>query len=138
MKESIHDFHFQIVEELFGKGAIPENVRGLFAELEGKLGILPSKDYDFEYDQLICYGELLSTSIIADYLDSIQKNVQWVDIRKCLKTNKQYREAIVDWAWSGKLIKETFDFTSHALYITQGFIGSTDEGFSTSLGRGRV
>ena len=85
VKESIHDFHFQIVEELFGKGAIPENVRGLFAELEGKLGILPSKDYDFEYDQLICYGELLSTSIIADYLDSIQKNAQWVDIRKCLK-----------------------------------------------------
>ena len=45
------------------------------------------------------------------------------------QTNKQYREAIVDWAWSGKLIKETFDFTSHALYITQGLLGQQMKGF---------
>ncbi len=127
--------HLEIVDQLFGDKGIPDTVSGLFAELENKLKKSPSLDYDFEYDQIICYGELVSTQIVSEYLNSIGTENQWIDIRNCLRTDDRYRDATVDWELTEELVPEIFNFENQRIYLTQGFIGSTITSLTTTLGR---
>ncbi|NOY95715.1 MAG: aspartate kinase [Chlorobi bacterium] len=129
-------FHLNICIELFGsEERVPGKINSLFRELEAHLQEPPSRHYDYEYDQLICYGELLSTTIISCYLNETGIANNWVDIRTCLKTDDTYREAKVNWDDTNLLVSESFNFVDTNLYLTQGFIGSTIENSSTSLGR---
>ena len=129
------NYHIEIIGDLFGEKGMPQGVYELFTELEHKLNSRPSYDFNFEYDQIICFGELISTRIVSDYITATgQKNV-WIDIRNCLKTDDTFRDARVDWEWTGQLIREEFTFSDTSLYITQGFIGSTTTNLTTTLGR---
>ena len=129
------NYHIEIIGDLFGEKGMPQGVYELFTELEHKLNSRPSYDFNFEYDQIICFGELISTRIVSDYITATgQKNV-WIDIRNCLKTDDTFRDAHVDWEWTGQLIREEFSFSDTSLYITQGFIGSTTTNLTTTLGR---
>lgn len=130
----IEEYHFEIIDELFNE-EIPQAVIELFDNLKNKLKSYPSLDSNYEYDQIICYGELISTSIVSIYMNSISLNNKWIDIRKMLKTNDQFRNAKVDWNLSDKLIKKELDFTDVNLYVTQGFIGSTIKNLTTTIGR---
>ncbi len=107
--------HLSITESLFEEKGTPEKVLAQFAELEGKLHKNPSLDYNFEYDQIIGFGELVSSN--------------------CLRTNDMYRDATVDWELTGALVPEVFNFETTRMYITQGFIGSTTTNLTTTLGR---
>ncbi|NQU86575.1 MAG: aspartate kinase [Mariniphaga sp.] len=128
------NYHSEITSDLFGDTEQPD-VLELYSELEKKLNKNPTTDINYEYDQIICFGELLSTTIISHYLNSININNNWIDIRNCLKTDRKYREANVDWGESEILINNEFNFNNSQRYITQGFIGSDKNGISTSLGR---
>lgn len=127
--------HLEITDQLFAGKGTPDSVSGLFAELEGKLKKSPSLDYDFEYDQIICYGELVSTQIVSEYLNSTGIENQWIDIRNCLRTDDRYRDATVDWELTEELVPEIFNFENQRIYLTQGFIGSTITSLTTTLGR---
>ena len=129
------DYHLEIMEGLFQEKGMPQGVYELFNELEHKLKTRPSYDYNFEYDQIICYGELISTRIVSDYLNAAGLSNQWKDIRQSLKTNDTFRDAKVDWEWTDELIKEDFNFSDTRMYITQGFMGSTVTNMTTTLGR---
>lgn len=132
----IYTYHYNIVRELFPKGhQVYEKLDSLFAQLKIKLERGPSLNYNFEYDQIVCYGELLSTTIIADYLCQMAQPTTWVDIRKYLKTDENYREAIVDFELSINLSKEVFKHAPKHYYVTQGFIGSSRNNITTTLGR---
>lgn len=133
--EEFRKYHLGIIEDLFGEQGMPQAVYELFLELEHKLKTRPSFDYNFEYDQIICYGELLSTRIVSDYLNAAGLNNKWTDIRTSLKTNDTFRDAKVDWEWSEELIREDFNFADTQVYLTQGFIGSTTTNMTTTLGR---
>lgn len=133
--QEFKNYHLLIVEELFGEKGMPQGVYELFGELETKLQKAPSHDYNFEYDQIICFGELISTRIVSDYMNAVDCKNNWIDIRSFLKTDDTFRDAKVDWEWTDKLIKTEFTFSDTKLYITQGFIGSTTTNLSTSLGR---
>ncbi len=133
--ENFKSYHIQILGELFGEEGMPQNVYQLFTELEQKLNSRPSYDYNYEYDQIICFGELLSTQIVSDYLNASGLKNTWIDIRTCLKTDDTFRDAKVNWEWTEELIKEEFNFSGTNLYITQGFIGSTKTSLTTTLGR---
>ncbi len=128
-------YHLQIIENLFGGKGMPQGVYELFTELEHKLNTRPSYDYNFEYDQIICFGELISTRIVSDYLNAAGHANRWMDIRNSLKTDDTYRDAKVDWEWTDELIKSDFDFAGNSVYITQGFMGSTTTNMTTTLGR---
>lgn len=127
--------HLAITENLFGEKGTPEPVLAQFTELEGKLRKNPSFDYDFEYDQIIGFGELVSSVILSEYLNFAGIRNEWVDIRNCIKTDDRYRDATIDWEWTGELVPEVFSFENQRLYITQGFIGSTTTNLTTTLGR---
>lgn len=129
------EFHTEITKGLFGENGTPESITLIFMEFETKLIKVPSFDYNFEYDQIICFGELLSTQILSEYLNFVNILNKWIDIRDCLKTDDLYRDASVDWEWTEELAGSIFQFKTEKLYITQGFIGSTTTNLTTTLGR---
>jgi aspartate kinase len=129
------NYHLHISEELFGKGETPGSVLSLFRKLDDKLNEIPSLDYNFEYDQIVSFGELVSTRIISEFLNKTGLPNRWIDIRSCLRTDNKYRDASVDLELTETLCRETFNFQDYGLYITQGFIGSTSENLTTTLGR---
>jgi aspartate kinase len=129
------NYHDEICAQLFTDGKTPDLLVEQMNELEEKLERSPSLDYNFEYDQIICFGELTSTSIISEFLKASGKINQWVDARTVIRTDDLYRDANIDWALTEEFCNETFTFTDNNLYITQGFIGSTPSNLTTTLGR---
>lgn len=132
----VKDYHYNIIKNLFPEtDGVYTDIGHLFGKLEEKLSDEPSLFYNYEYDQIVCYGELISTKIVANYLRTLGLKVKWMDIRKYLKTDNNYREAKINYELSDKLINESFTFEDAKIYITQGFIGSTINNLSTTLGR---
>ena len=129
--------HLEVVNGLFeNKGhKVFADVEELFGTMADRLAKEPTLNYDFDYDQLICFGELLSTTIIAHFLNTSKVKTRWMDIRRSLKTNNTWREARVDWELSNQLVNEHFTFQGERILITQGFLGSTINDQTTSLGR---
>ena len=130
----VRDFHIAIVESLFleKKQPILFEVELLFGQLSGFLAINKSIDYNFIYDQIVGYGELLSTKIIGNYLNNVGIITKWIDVRDFIKTDGNYRNASVNWEQTSANI-QTLD--TQNLYITQGFLGSNTKDKTTTLGR---
>jgi aspartate kinase len=134
--ENIYSYHSGVVEELFTSGNSAGNkIDKSFTKLKEYLQSEKKSEYDFEYDQVVSFGEIWSTIIIAEYLRKTGLKTEWIDIRKYLITDNRYRDANVLWSESTDRIKAVFDFKKTPLYLTQGFIGGTADGNSTTLGR---
>ncbi len=141
--QEIITYHQEIILTLFPDKNHPVhfNTDLLFGELEGHLNTPPVLDYDFDYDQVVSFGELISTTIISEFLISEGFNCKWFDVRELIQTNNTWREGKVNWDITGSQIRErvaTFlndsDITP-AFALTQGFLGSTADGATTTLGR---
>ncbi len=135
--KKLKDYHLEVVRGLFEEDSHPafKAVENLFDELGKRLDKEPTLNYDYDYDQLICFGELLSTTIIHHFLNMSGLPTRWLDIRRSLKTSNQWREAKVDWELSSELVNRHFVFNGEKILITQGFLGSTINDQTTSLGR---
>ncbi|NPA37697.1 MAG: aspartate kinase [Chlorobi bacterium] len=134
--ENVKRYHINIVRELFGSGSGCESeLQKWFQKLFEKLNGAPSLNYDFEYDQIVPFGEMFSTLIVSHYLNLAGTKNKWIDIRTLLKTNEQYREAETDWELTGQLMLKHMNFNEFDIYVTQGFIGGTVNNLSTTLGR---
>lgn len=132
----IKNYHSQIIEELFSPSDdIFTQVDELFFKIEDRMHRIPSLDFDFEYDQLIGYGEILSTKIVSAYLNKMGNENEWLDVRFILRTNDKWRNAEVNWKQTELLMHEAFSFANTNIYLTQGFIGATLSNLTTSLGR---
>jgi aspartate kinase len=133
--QDVKKFHNQILLDLFENERQPvfKVVKLLFLELEQILNVNKSPDYSFVYDQIVGYGELLSTAIISHYLNEVEIKNNWLDIRSFIKTDNYYRRANVNWDATQHLI--TTAFNPLVLNITQGFLGSDANNFTTTLGR---
>ena len=130
----IEDYHKAIINDLFDKGdAIYKEIDILLGELSWFLARNTSQRYNYVYDQIICFGELLSTKIVSAYLSKIGIDNNWFDVRNYIKTDSNYRDAKVDWKLTQKIIAEKLDATK--LNITQGFIAANDTENTTTLGR---
>jgi len=97
----------------------------------------PTQNFDYEYDQIVSMGEVISTKIVSAYLNEIGITNKWIDARGIIQTDNTYREGKVDFELSESLVKSDVlpIFNSVNLIITQGFIGGTSENFTTTLGR---
>ena len=135
--EILKSYHFEIIDDLFSDKNHPvyEDINKLLGELERKLDKEPSLNFDHDYDQIICFGELLSTKIITHFLQSQKIKAAWKDVRFSIKTNSAYREARVNWEMTKELVTEHFEFGENQILITQGFLGSTIDNITTTLGR---
>jgi aspartate kinase len=130
----IEEFHKNIMDELFDKeDPIYSKVDILFSELSWFLERNTSQRYNYVYDQIICFGELLSTRIVSAYLSKIGMENNWFDVRNYIKTDSNYRDAKVNWELTERIINTKVD--SQKLNITQGFIAANDTENTTTLGR---
>lgn len=131
-------FHQSIIDDLFEDGAaISQEIERIFDHLiENYDSTLPD-NYDFEYDQIVSLGEILSTKIVTAYLYHAGFNVQWADARKLVRTDNKYREGEINWNKTEALFGANFTplFDNADILITQGFVGHTSEGLTTTLGR---
>ena len=135
----IRQKHEALMAELFdADDDVYAQVNDTIVEIEWILEDEPHDEYDYIYDQIVSVGELLSSKIVAAYLNKIGLKTNWLDARDVLKTDETWRESVVDWqttqANAQNIIKPLFTEGSKFV-ITQGFIGSTKDNNTTTLGR---
>ena len=127
-------FHVDIASDIFDNHHdVFDLIQGIIDDLLATLKRNKSTQYDFVYDQIVSYGELLSTTIVSAYLNLNGLENIYVDARELIKTDTTHRDAKVDWETTQNLIKS--NLPEHKLIITQGFIGSDVNNFTTTLGR---
>ncbi len=130
--------HEQVAEQLVpDPGSIVDSLRQLFRQLRERLSCAPSQNYDFDYDQIVSFGELLSTTLISGYLNIAGIPNTWLDARRVIRTDSTFREGRVDWETSARQIQDAVaaGFGKGRVVLTQGFIGGTAENLTTTLGR---
>ncbi|WP_068596797.1 aspartate kinase [Vaginella massiliensis] len=135
-EKKIHEieaFHLEIVKELFDdQTKINQELKIFFSDIVSFLRRNKSPNYSYVYDQVVCNGELASTRIISAYLNQTGIANTWLDVRDYLKTDNNYREGKVNWDETEKNFRT---IESGKLYVTQGFLGSDENHFTTTLGR---
>lgn len=133
--QEVRKYHNQILLDLFDdeEHDVFFAVNSHFADLEYFLRSNKSPNYNFVYDQVISYGEIVSTTIVSYYFNHQGLKSNWIDVRNFIKTDATYRDANVDWEQTQKLISK--GIKKKALNITQGFLGSDENNFTTTLGR---
>ncbi|WP_426090773.1 aspartate kinase [Flavobacterium sp. DSR3-2] len=133
--QEVKKYHNQILMDLFeeDKNDVFAAVNTQFTDLEYFLTHNKSPNYNFVYDQIVSYGELISTTILSHFMNFMGIKTQWLDVRNFIKTDANYRDAEVDWELTQKNI--TKNVKRKILNITQGFLGSDENNFTTTLGR---
>ncbi|MBL6649916.1 MAG: aspartate kinase [Flavobacteriaceae bacterium] len=131
----IYDFHNKILSELFLESNNPifSEVKDILENLKVFLSRNKSPNYSFVYDQVVSFGEILSSKIISSYLNYVNIKSNWIDARLLIKTDSKYRDANLNWEVTQNSI--TNNINNSVLNITQGFIGSDENNFNTTLGR---
>ncbi|HYD90694.1 MAG TPA: aspartate kinase, partial [Flavobacterium sp.] len=132
--QEVKKYHNQILMDLFDDEghAVFAAVNKIFTDLEAFLKNNKSPNYNFVYDQVVSLGEMISTTIVSHYFNHAGLKNQWIDVREYIKTDNTYRDAVVDWEQTQKNIK---NIKKKNLNITQGFLGSDENNFTTTLGR---
>lgn len=133
--QEVVDYHQPILSDLFENTnhEVFGKVKSLFEEVGIFLKRNKSPKYAFVYDQVVGYGELISTTIVSEYLKEIGIPNTWQDVRGLIKTDNNYRDATVNWERTQKEVSARVDLEK--LNISQGFLGSDDNNFTTTLGR---
>ncbi|GEM64299.1 aspartokinase [Sphingobacterium faecium NBRC 15299] len=138
MLEKAKVFHFNILSDLFEDHNHPifDEIANCFVEIEWILEEEPQDSFDYLFDQIVSTGEIVSSKILAAYLNHIGVNSKWLDARNYIMTDNTYTEAQVNWEKTEAIIQaEIPHILQEYVGITQGFIGSTSENFTTTLGR---
>jgi aspartate kinase len=136
--EQIKSYHHTVLIDLFPdlNHPVHNDIANAFVEIEWLLEEEASDAPDYIYDQIVSVGEILSTKIVAAYLNARDTPTVWADARNYIQTDNTYKEAQVDWAKTEQAITRTLPaLLEKNLVVTQGFIGSSSENFSTTLGR---
>lgn len=135
----LYDFHIAILGELFTEKhfKIYNEIESIFENIKERFNKPFPDNYSFEYDQLVSLGEVISSKIVSAYLVEQGFSSGWADSRELIRTNNQYQEGNVDWQKTEELVKSNLlpKFSNTDVILTQGFIGHTPEGFTTTLGR---
>lgn len=133
--QEVRKYHNQILLDLFEdeEHDVFFAVNSHFADLEYFLRSNKSPNYNFVYDQVISYGEIVSTTVVSHYFNEKGLKNNWIDVRNFIKTDTNYRDAEVNWEQTQKLISK--GIKKKTLNITQGFLGSDENNFTTTLGR---
>lgn len=131
--ENIKKSHIEIAKGLFKENhSVFGEISLFFDDIDSFLRRNKSPNYNFVYDQVVSSGEMISSKILSDYLNDINFTNQWLDARDYIKTNNNYREGAVDWGMTEENISK---LSRDSSYVTQGFIGSDENGFTITLGR---
>lgn len=135
----VKDFHQEILKDLFPDTNHPvyTDIHNTFVEIEWEIEDAPVREYDYVYDQIVSVGELLSTKIVSAFLNETGLETTWLDARNLIQTDNSYRNARIDWEATEKAVLSSIkpEAGRQNIFLTQGFIGSSSELFTTTLGR---
>lgn len=126
----IKAYHVEQAKALHLSTSAEHELEEVFARIHSLAA--PLGEYDFIYDQIVSLGEVASSIIVCHYLQSLGLPARWADARQLIRTDNSYREAKINWRETEKRCQPLL---GQSLSITQGFIGSTDENFTSTLGR---
>lgn len=134
---SLRAFHAEIIDDLWHGSVRLDSVERLFGELEGDLATAAYRPEEAElwYDRIVAYGELLSTTIISEYLNRSGLRNRWIDMRRCLRTGQRHKDAEVDLEASRPLLRAAVAEADTDIFVAQGFIGGAPDGTTATLGR---
>jgi aspartate kinase len=136
---NIEQAHMETAAALLGNREHPvfQQLQQFFTEAEWTLGEKPLRTFDYYYDQLVGLGELLSTAIVSAWFNQSGIQNTWIDVRDVFRTDDNFRDANIDWAVTQRNVTEKVLplFNTTNIVIAQGFIGSTDQNESVTLGR---
>lgn len=131
--QSIKNMHIQIANGLFESNhPVFGEISLFFDDIESFLRRNKSPNYNFVYDQVVSCGEMISSKILSEYLNTVNFPNQWLDARDYIKTDNNYREGAVNWQ---KTEENVSTLNAGLSYVTQGFIGSDENNFTVTLGR---
>jgi aspartate kinase len=137
--QNLFQYHTAIISSLFEKNEakVLQLLEHIFEELKIRLGEVDKSNYDESYDSIISFGEMISSSILLEFLVKEGFPISKIDAKDCIRTDESFRDALVDWEQSKILIKKVIEseFTQNQFVITQGFLGGTKHGKTTTLGR---
>lgn len=132
--QDIKDYHFAIISKLFEPTHLVfSDIENYFFDLNQFLEQNKSPNYNFVYDQIVSFGEMISSKILYHYLKDNCFDLEWLDSRNLIKTDNNYRDGNVNWEQTEKQISERVNTSKN--YVTQGFLGSDENNFTTTLGR---
>lgn len=136
----LKQFHTNILNDLFNNNnhVVYDSILDVFNHLSRYTSGQFKGDYHYHYDQIISLGEVLSTTIINAYLNENNFNSTWWDARKLVRTDNRWREGRVNWEVTEVLIQTAYNKATEKganLFVTQGFLGHTHDGDTTTLGR---
>ena len=136
--EQIRESHINLIKDLFvASKDVIDDINDTLVEIEWVLEEKPHEDFDYTYDQIVSIGELLSSKILGHYLNHLNINSAWIDVRDIIITDNTYRDARIQWDITqinaASKILPVLNTKNHI--VTQGFIGSSSENFTTTLGR---
>lgn len=134
---TLREYHQAIIDELWRKPKHLEAVELLFTRLEERIqkADYTNDDAEYWYDDIVSYGELLSTTIISEYLNRVGIANAWIDMRQAIRTEQRHKDAAVDLEASAPLLRAAVEGAPERVYIGQGFIGGAPDGSTTTLGR---
>ncbi|MBR1798944.1 MAG: aspartate kinase [Bacteroidales bacterium] len=139
LKSQLKEYHYGIARELLPNNeTVTLRLDELFVQVDSILTKLSPTTgmYNYNYDQVVSFGELLSTTIIAEYLNSLGISAKWLDARNMLCTDDKYREGNIEWHATESFVnRQVAENNSYSVLLTQGFIGGTTDGNTTTLGR---
>ena len=137
--DEINVMAMKIAKDLLGEvpGELAASINDLLVSVEWMFDDAPNELYDFDYDQIVSLGELLSSHIVATFLNAQGLPTTWVDARDCIMTDNTYREGWVKWPETQERVVKNVGplLGGGGFALTQGFIGSTTENYTTTLGR---
>ena len=138
LRQQLEDYHRSIAAALLPDNKdVQDKISTLLASLDNLRNTLPAnlEHYNYNYDQVVSHGELLSTTIISEYLNHLGIKTLWADARQLIHTDSHYREGRIDWHATEAAVKALMpDSMNYSVVLTQGFIGGTVGG-TTTLGR---
>lgn len=134
--KAIVDYHLEVASGLLGDNSVEvRSLAELFSSFSADLAGRKKGEFDHDYDMIVSMGEIWSTVIVEAYLRRMGLRTRWHDIRRLFVTDDRHRDAGILWDETSAAVGETFDFHDADIYVTQGFIGATSSGETTTLGR---
>jgi len=133
--QKLTNYHTEIANQLDKTNTISKTILDIFDKLKKRLNSKPSNNFDYEYDRIIPFGEILSTNIISLYLKLSGIDNKLLNAKNIIRTDSNYREANVNWTLTKHLLQKNIASSNSKIFIIQGFIGGNSKGYYTSLGR---
>ncbi len=134
---ALRTYHAEIINDLYGEPTTLEDVEALFADMEQVVEstVYRTEDAELWYDKVVTYGELLSTTIISNYLNFAGMKNRWIDMRKGFLTEQRHKDASINIEDSAIRLLAAMGGETQGVFVGQGFIGSAPDGTTTTLGR---